>query len=168
MSQQSEQETLRTQITDAIEMIALIPEVPTDLEQRLADVEASLASEQSNLPEQVNTTRVINTLMDIAVTNQVNVVSLITTPWSLINIEGYVYSIFVINLDTEGELDNIGAFLGTLEDDLLESLSVQHLTVVWDTEQVTESSPVTADLEIAIYAQAPIIEEDTPEELEEE
>jgi hypothetical protein len=165
MSQQSEQETLRTQITDAIEMIALIPEVPTDLEQRLADIEASLVSEQSNLPEQVNTTQVINTLIDMAVTSQVNVVSLVTTPWSLINVEGYDYLIFTINLDIEGELDNFEVFLRTLEDDLLESLSVQHLAVTWDTEQVIESSLATASLDIAIYAQAPIIEEETSEEL---
>ena len=168
MSQQNDQETLRTQITDAIEMITLIPEVPSDLEQRLADIEASLASEQSDLPWQVNTTQVIDMLVDMADAGQVSVVSLTTTPWSLVNIEGYIYLVFVINLDIEGELDNIGALLRTLESDLPESVSVQHLTVSGDAEQAIEPTLVTASLEIAIYAQAPIIEEEPPEELEEE
>ncbi len=168
MSQQNERKTLRTQITDAIEMIALIPEVPSDLEQRLADIEASLVSEKSNLPGQVNTTQVIDMLVDMTGASQVSVVSMATAPWSFINIEGYNYLIFTINLDIEGELDNIGAFLRTLESDLPESVSVQHLTVTGDAEQVIEPALVTTSLEIVIYAQAPIIEEEPPEELEEE
>ena len=164
MSQQNEQKTLRTQITDAIEMIGLIPEVPSDLEQRLADIEASLVSEQSDLPGQVNTTQVIDTLVDMVGASQVSMVSLATTPWSLVNIEGYNYLIFIINLDIGGELDNIGAFLRTLESDLPESVSVQHLTVTGDAEQVIESTLVTTSLEIIIYAQAPIPEEEPLQE----
>lgn len=165
MSQQNEQETLRTQITDAIEMIALIPEVPSDLEQRLADIEASLVSEQSNLSGQVNTTQVIDTLLDMAGASQVSVVFMSTTPWSLVNIEGYNYLIFTINLDIEGELDNLVAFLRTLESELPESLSVQHLTVAGDTEQIIKPTSVTASLDIVIYAQAPVSDdEEIPQE----
>jgi len=168
MSQQSEQETLRTQITDSIEMIALIPEIPSDLEQRLADIEASLVSEQSGFSGQVNTTQVIDTLLDMAGASQVSVVSMSTTPWSLVNVEGSVYLVFAINLDIEGELGNIAVFLRTLESGLPESVNVQHLTVAGDTEQVMESSLATASLDIVLYAQAPIIEEEPLEELEEE
>ena len=164
MSQHNEQETLSAQITDAIEMIALIPEVPSDLEQRLADIEASLVSEQNNLPGQVNTTQIIDMLVDMADASQVSVVSLATTPWSLVNAEGHIYSVFVINLDIEGELDNLGAFLRTLENESPESLSVQHLTVTGDTEQIIKPSLVTAGLNVVIYAQAPIPEEEPLQE----
>ena len=92
--------------------------------------------------------------------SRVSVVSLVTTPWSLVNVEGYTYSVFVINLDIAGELDNLAAFLRALESGLPESVSVQHLTITGDTEQVLEPSSVTASLEIVIYAQAPIIEEE--------
>ena len=168
MSQQGEQEALRTQITDAIEMIALIPEVPSDLEQRLADIEASLVSEQGNLSGQVNTTQVIDALLDMAGTSEVSVVFISTAPWSLVNIEGYNYLTFTINLDIEGALGNIETFLRTLESESPESLGVQHLTVAGDAEQVIESSLVTASLDIVLYAQAPVIEEEPPEEPEEE
>jgi len=162
ISQQSEQEALRTQITDAIEMIALIPEVPSDLQQRLTDAETSLVTEQSILLGQVNTTQVINGLLDIADANQVNVISLTTIPWSLINIEDYVYLVFTIHLDVKGNSDNLLALLRTLESELPKSVSVQHLTVTSDVEQITEPAQLTARLEIAIYAPAPV---DDDEEL---
>jgi hypothetical protein len=155
ISQHSEQEALRTQISDTNDMIALIPEVPSDLQQRLADIETSLVSEQSKLSGQVNTTQVIDAVLDMASANQISVVFISTAPWALVNIEGYDYLIFTINLDIEGELDSLTAFLRTLESELPESVSVQHLVVAGDAEQVIESSLVTASLEIEIYAQAP-------------
>jgi hypothetical protein len=160
ISQHSEQEALRTQISDANDMIALIPEVPSDLQQRLTDIEASLVSEQSKLSGQLNTTRVIDTLLDMASANRISVVFISTKPWTLVNIEEYDYLIFTINLDIEGELDALAVFLRTLESELPESVSVQHLVVAGDAEQVIESSLVTASLEIVIYAQAPSPDEE--------
>ena len=171
ISQHSEQEVLRTQISYTNDMIALIPEVPSDLQQRLADIEASLVSEQSKLSGQINTTQVIDSLLDMASVNQINVVFISTVPWALLNTEGYEYLIFTINLDIEGELDDLAVFLRTLESELPESIGVQHLVVTGDTEQVVESSLMTASLEIIIYTQAPapddeelIQEEDYSEE----
>jgi hypothetical protein len=155
ISQHSEQEALRTQISDANDMIALIPEVPSDIQQRLTEIEASLVSEQSKLSGQVNTTQVIDTLLDMASTSRISVVFISTKPWALVNIEEYDYLIFTIDLDIEGELDSLAVFLRTLESELPESVSVQHLVVAGDTEQVIESSLVTASLEIVIYAQTP-------------
>ena len=146
--------------SDAIETIALIPEVPSGLEQRLADIEARLVSEQSNLPGQANTTQIIDTVLDMAGASQVSVVFISTTPWSSTNIEGYNYLIFTIHLDIEGGLDNLVAFFRTLESELPDSLSVQHLTVAGDTEQIIEPTSVTASLDIVIYAQAPVSEDE--------
>jgi hypothetical protein len=159
ISQNSEQEALITKISDANEMIALIPEVPSDLEQRLADIEASLVSEQSKLSGQVNTTQVIDTLLDMASANQIDVVFISTTPWTLVSIENYNYLIFTISLDIEGELDALTAFLRTLEGGLPESVSVQHIVVAGDAEQAIESSLVTASMEVVIYAQAPALDD---------
>jgi hypothetical protein len=159
ISQNSEQEALRTKISDANEMIALIPEVPSDLEQLLADIEASLVSEQSKLTGQVNTTDVINTLLDMASTSRIDVVFISTTPWALVNIENYSYLIFTISLDIEGELGALTTFLRTLEGELPESASVQHIVVAGDAEQGIESSLVTASMKVVIYAQAPALED---------
>jgi hypothetical protein len=156
LSKKNEQETLLTQITEAIEMIDLIPEVPSDLEQRLADIQASLDSSQSNLSDEVNTTEVIDALIDTASASQVSVVFISTTPWSLVNIEGYNYLIFTVNLDIEGGLYNISAFLRNLESIQPPPISVEYLNITRDEELMGSSAMVTASLDMVLYARPPV------------
>lgn len=162
MSKKNEQETLVTQITEAIGMISLMPEVPSDLEQRLADIQASLDSLQSSLPDEVNTTQVIDTFLELADANQVKVTSLSSSPWSLINIEEHDYLIFVVSLEVKSEVYDLVAFLRSLES-LPPSppISVQRLSVIRDEEQMVSSTLVTASLDIALYTQPPAIDSTT-------
>jgi len=156
MKQQKEYEALTSQIADVTQTLREIPKPPQDLEQRLADAQASLAAEQSAFPGKMNTTQVINSILELADDCEVKAIPLITQPWSTEEVGQHSYYVFRLNVAIEGSLSQLLTFVDKLENSEFETLVVEGLRVTRVTEQLEETAegtvPVTASLDLAIYA----------------
>jgi hypothetical protein len=156
MKQQKEHEALTSQIADVTQTLREIPEPPQDLEQRLATAQASLTAEQSAFPGKMNTTQVINSILELADDCEVKAIPLITQPWSTEKVGQHDYYVFRLNVAVEGSLSQLLTFGGKLENSEFETLVVERLEVTRVTDQPEETVegtvPVTASLDLAIYA----------------
>jgi len=94
MKQRNEHEALTSQIIDVSQALAQIPRPPQDLEQRLAAARAGLAAEQGTFPSKMNSTEVINAILELADACEVKVIPLTTQPWSLEHVGEHGYYAF--------------------------------------------------------------------------
>lgn len=160
MNQRKEQEVLTSQITEVTQTLGEIPEPPQNLEQRLEAAQASLAIEQSAFPSQVNTTRVIDTILRLAAECEVKAIPLVTDPWSIENIGEHSYYVFRLNVAVEGSFSQFIIFVSKLENGkfdtlIVENISVTRLSQQSEEENVAEGTiPIMASLDIAIYTQS--------------
>ncbi len=160
MKQHQEQETLTSQITEVNEALREIPELPQDLEQRLAAAQASLAAEQSEFPGKINSTEVINTILELAEDSEVKAIPLVTEPWSADKVGEHDYYVFRLNVTVEGRFSQLVTFVSKLENGELKTLIVEDMSVTRVTEQSEEESapegtiPFTVNLDLAIYARS--------------
>ena len=156
MKQQKEHEALTSQIADVTQTLREMPKPPQDLEQRLAAAQASLIAEQSAFPDKMNTTQVINSILELADNCEVKAIPLITQPWSIEEVGQHGYYVFRLNVAIEGSLSQLLTFVDELENSEFETLVVEGLKVTRVTEQPEETAegtvPVTASLDLAIYA----------------
>lgn len=159
VKQQKEHEALTSQIADVTQTLREIPEPPQDLEQRLAAAQASLAAEQSAFPSKMNTTQVINSILELADDCKVKAIPLITQPWSTEEVGQHDYYVFRLNVAVEGSLSQLLTLVGKLENSEFETLVVERLEVTRVNDQPEETAegtvPVTASLGLAIYAWCP-------------
>ena len=121
LRQRQGHEALAAQITKATQTLAQTPKPPQDLEQRLAAAEASLAAAQSAFPTDLNSTRIINTILKLADACQVRAIPLVTKPWSKENI-GKGYYAFRLSVSVRGSFSQLTSFVSRLENGELESL----------------------------------------------
>jgi len=165
MNQRQEQAVLTSQITEVTQALSEIPEPPQNLEQRLEAAQANLAVEQSVFPDQVNTTRVIDTILRLADECEVKAIPLVTDPWSLENIGEHSYYVFRLNVAVEGSFSQFIIFVSKLENGEFDTLIVENISVTRLSQQSEEESvedesvaeeiiPVMASLDIAIYTQS--------------
>ncbi len=165
MNQRQEQAVLTSQITEVTQTLSEIPEPPQSLEQRLEAAQANLAVEQSVFPDQVNTTRVIDTILRLADECEVKAIPLVTDPWSLENIGEHSYYVFRLNVAVEGSFSQFIIFVSKLENGEFDTLIVENISVTRLSQQSEEESvedesvaeeiiPVMASLDIAIYTQS--------------
>lgn len=156
MKQQKEHETLTSQIADVTQTLREMPKPPQDLEQRLAAAQASLIAKQSAFPDKMNTTQVINSILELADDCEVKAIPLITQPWSTEEVGQHGYYVFRLNVAIEGSLSQLLTFVDELENGEFETLVVEALKVTRVTEPLEETAegtvPVTASLDLAIYA----------------
>lgn len=146
-------EALTVHINEVTRTLAQTPPPPQDLESRLAAAETSLAAAQSALPRDINSTRVINTILKLADTCQVRAIPLVTKPWTKENI-GQGYYVFRLNVAVKGTFSNLSSFVSQLENGELETLVVENLIVTRAIGPVTEATtPVQASVDLAIYSQ---------------
>ena len=155
LTQRREQEALASQITDVTQTMAQIPKPSHDLEQRLAEAQANLAAERRTFSGELNSTRVIDTFLRLADESQVRAGFLTTEPWTPASIEGHDYLVLVVHLEVEGSLDGLVAFVRRLENESPAPVRVQYVSVTREDGQPTESSMVTASLDVTVYSQPP-------------
>ena len=161
MKQRKENEALASQITDAKQALAQIPEPPEDLEQRLAIVQASLTATQGSFPSKMNSTQVVNAILGLADDCKVKAIPLVTQPWSIEDIEEHNYYVLRLNVAVEGSFSHMVSFIGKLENGEFETLIVENLSVTRvgeppEEESVTEGTIlIKASLDLAIYTQSP-------------
>lgn len=160
MKQRQEHEALTAQITEVTQALAQIPELPQDLEQRLATAQVRLAAEQSAFPSKMNSTEVINTILELADDCKVKAIPLVTKPWSVENVGEHGYYVLRLSVAIEGSFSQLVSFVSKLENGEFETLMVENLSVTRVSEQSEEESvpegtiPITASLDLAIYTQS--------------
>ena len=158
MKQRKEHEALNYQIAEVTQTVRELPEPPQGLELRLADAQANLAAEQRAFPSQMNSTQVINTILELADDCEVKAIPLITQPWSMEAVWEHSYYIFRLNVALEGNLAQLLTFVSGLENGEYKTLVVENLSITRVTEESEEESvseetiPVIASLDLAIYA----------------
>ena len=161
MKQRQQHEALTSQIADATQTLAQIPQPPQDLEPRLAAAQSSLAAEQSAFPAMMNSTRTINTILKLADDVGVKAIPLVTQPWSKETIGEHGYHVFRLNVSVEGSFSNLVSFISKLENGEFKTLAVENLNVNRVGEQSEEetategTTPVNASLDLVIYTQSP-------------
>jgi hypothetical protein len=145
-------EVLTTQVTETAQTLARTPPPPQDLESQMAAAEASLAAAQSALPGDINSTRAINAILQLADAWQVRAIPLVTDPWTKGN-AGLDYRVFRLNIAVSGSFWQLNNFLSHLENGELETLVVEKVKVTRDTGGPTEAdTPVQASIDLAIYS----------------
>ena len=159
MTQRRQQETLASEITDVTQELAQAPKPPADLEERLAAAEASFAAEQSGFPGELNSTHIVNTILELADLCEVKAIPIITQPWAVESF-GQGYEVFRLSVVVKGSLPKLINFLNKLENGELKTLMVKSMSLhrldnqpLGDTV-IEENRPIYANLEIAIYTQS--------------
>jgi len=157
LKQRQRHEVLNSQITDVTQALAQTPESPQELEERLAEAQASLAAERSKFPGKQNSTEVINSILKLAEDCQLKT-SLIAQPWSKANVGEHGYYVFWLSLTVEGSLSQFISFVSELENGEFKTLIVEDLSVRRGTEQPAAGGDisVTASLDMVIYARPAI------------
>lgn len=158
LKQGREHEALVSQISEATQVLTQIPPPPADLEQRLAAARTALESANNTLPNQLNSTRIINAILRLADEVGVRAIPLTTQPWTTETVSGEDYSVFRLHIVVTGPFTQLSSFISRLENGELETLVMEYLTVDSFTgpfrgEGVyADTLPVDAGLEIAVYA----------------
>lgn len=169
MNQRQEQAELTSQITEVTQAVGEIPQPDQNLEQLLEAAQTNLAVEQSLFPSQVNTTRVIDTILRLAAECEVKAIPLVTDPWSAENIGEHSYYVFRLNVAVEGSFSQFIIFVSKLENGEFDTLIVENISVTRLSQQPEEESsedestedegiaeetiPIMASLDIAVYTQ---------------
>jgi Tfp pilus assembly protein PilO len=157
LKQRNEHEALASQITDAAQTLAQMPEPPDDLEPRLAAARASLDETKKSFPDKMNSTGIVNTILKLADNCEVKAIPLITRPWTTRDFSGHSYSVFRLTVAVTGTFAQLVSFLSKLENGELQTLVVEDLSVTRVTQPpggegaAAESVPVHASLDLAIY-----------------
>jgi uncharacterized coiled-coil protein SlyX len=152
LRQNQKAEALTAQIAEATRTLDQSPGSLQDLEQKLAAAKASLADAQSALPSDLNSTRVVNSILKLADACQVKAIPLSTRPWTTEN-AGKGYHVFRVNLFISGTFPQLTSFLGQMGNGEFKTYIVENLNVTRAPESSGETVIVTANLILAVYAQ---------------
>lgn len=159
LKQGNEQEALTSQISEVSQTLREIPEPAEDLEQRLAAAQGSLAAAQGSFPSQINTTQVINSILELADSQGVKAIPMETQPWLIETVGEHEYCVFRLNVAAEGSLSQLQTFIGELEQSEFKTLIMEGIEVSRNTKLIEEGEggtvPFTASLNLAIYTQSP-------------
>ena len=156
-------EALASEIAEATRALAQIPAPPADLEPRLAAARVSLDTVRNSFPGKLNSTRIINAILNLADDAGVKAVPLVTQPWTTEDIGDHGYAVFRLNVAVTGTFTQLVSFLSKLESGELPTLIIEHTSVTRLTETsegktISEGIPVNARLDLVIYTQPATIE----------
>jgi Tfp pilus assembly protein PilO len=160
LRQLEQHESLPQQIAEVNRNRAQIPARPADLEEQMAAVQAELDTVGNTLPEKLNSTRIINTILRLAEDIGVKAIPLVTQPWTNKGSDNYTYSVFRLNVAVTGTFTELVTFLSRLENGELQTLVMENLSVSRADEQSGEEATpgnttgINASLDIAIYSQS--------------
>ncbi|MDD5288985.1 MAG: hypothetical protein PHY28_07760 [Dehalococcoidales bacterium] len=159
LNERDAQQALVTKMDDTNKMLTLMPKPPADLQQRLADAQqANLAAKQNLLPDDVDTTQVIKTILAAADECHVNVIPLTTDSWTTVAVQGNNYRVLTISLSIEGIFADLTAFVNRFYGNEFATVVVDTFTIQQPSEQIKGPSGnnivFTGTLELAIYTQS--------------
>jgi len=160
LKQLKQHESLPLQIAEATQNRAQIPARPADLEERVAAAQAELDTVGNTLPEKLNSTRIIDTILRLADDIGIKAIPLVTQPWTTKGSDNCTYSVFRLNVAATGTFTQLVTLLSQLENGELQTLVMENLSVSRVDEQEGEvATPektirISANLDIAIYSQA--------------
>jgi Type II secretion system (T2SS), protein M subtype b len=158
MRQNDQKANLETQVAEATAALALVPQPPADLAERLAAAQDNLDAESASFNIDTNSTRILNMILKVAADNKVKAIPLVTQPWVLENTSNQSYSVFHLDIAATGTYPQLVKFLTQLENGQPQTLIIESLMVEANTGSFLLSSAdrdiltVNADIKIAIYA----------------
>jgi hypothetical protein len=161
LKERRQNNTLSADITETMLLVAEIPPSDPDLRQRLEAVQAELDTASSTFPVEPNTTAIIKTILQTAENIGIKAIPLVTRPWAIETINDYDVSVFRLNLNVSGTSAQFSDFLYQLENGETPTMIIEYLTVNREDETSFQeslaegSTRIMADLDIAIFAQAP-------------
>ena len=170
LKQRQESESLESRITESTRALALIPPPPADLETRLDEARNGLEAAKNAFPHQLNSTRIVDYILKLAVDAEVKAIPLLTQPWAVQSVGEKDYSILRLQVSVTGTYNRMEAFLVSLESGTYETLVMEYVIVDSTTTPFKgggvygDSVQVAANLEIAVYAQPPVTEAEPEEE----
>lgn len=149
LTQHRQNKALAAEIAAANLALSQIPLAPEDLAQKLTAAQAELQSVETAFTADSNYTRIINTILKMAVTARVTTTPLDTQPWVNDTVANRVYAVFRITLQVTGSFNQLKSFVNLLETGDTKTLVIETLTV----EKTPEAgAPVSAVIQVAVYA----------------
>lgn len=137
---------LTKQIDTVNKAIAAIPEPDEQLMFKLAQLEIVLREEGKTIPASMDSTLVINSILELAESCNVTAIPLETSDWSL---TGEHYLAYTLQIKVEGDYEQIAAFIDRLENELFETLIITSLEISGGLK--TDIEPDSATLQVALY-----------------
>jgi hypothetical protein len=155
LNQRQKQEELTTQIAEASQTLNEMPQPPEGLEQQLAEAQTLLTAEQSSFPDEINTTQLVNAILGLAQSCEVNATPVETKPWEVETIGEHDYPVLRLTIAVEGSLPALTTFAHELEKGEYTTLIIEDLSASKDTEEADDgTTPVIGSLELAVYARS--------------
>lgn len=153
LQERRENKSLVSRITGTEQMLALIPESPPDLQQRLSAARAGYQAAREEFPLPLDTTGIIDGILKIADETGVKAIPLITQPWTPESVGGHPYSVFRLSVTATGDFTELAGFINRLESGEPRTLVIESLLA----DRITESPEAlfAAKMEIAVYARPP-------------
>jgi hypothetical protein len=133
-------------------VLAMIPDIPTDLDQRLAAAKAELAAAESAFAGETDSTVIIDTVLRLAEEAGVKGVPLSSNPWAEEQVSNRNFSVFHVSVQVTGDFQQISNYLELLKNSGLNTMSVEYLKVVRGSAD--PGAAMIANLDIAVYALA--------------
>jgi hypothetical protein len=158
LGQRDEKASLASEITRAEKVLAELPPSAAGLDERLSAARAELEAARDAFPESLYTTRIIEFVMKNAEECGVKAVPLLSQPGALENISGYNYPVFNLNVHTSSTYLQLIDFLTRLEAGEIETLVLEHVSLVITPEVPPERDnpsgdiPIDASVDIAVYS----------------
>jgi Tfp pilus assembly protein PilO len=141
-----EKVTLVKEIDTANKSIAKIPKRDEQLMPKLVQLEKELEEEGKAIPKSMDSTLVINSILELARSCNVTATPLQTADWSK---EGEHYQVYTLQIRVEGTYEQIATFIGRLENELFENLIIISLEISGGLK--TDTALDSANLQLAVY-----------------
>ena len=145
-SANSQKVTLIQEINAINVSIAKIPKPDKQLTLKLAQLEKELAAEGNAIPVSMDSTLVINSILELGQTCNVTVTPLQTSDWEIKDEHHLVYT---LQIHVEGSYEQIATFIGRLENGLFDNLIIITFEIRGGLK--TDTKPDTAELRLAMY-----------------
>jgi hypothetical protein len=149
---------LTSQIAAAGQQLALIPPAPSDLSLRLEAARAALEGEKDSFPAQLNSTRIVNDILNLGETTKVKTIPLSTRPWAAESANQTTYPVFRLSMALNGTFVHLSDFLDRLENSGSGTLVITNLKIdsvtgpPADEGETGDALDVSCDMDIAVYA----------------
>jgi hypothetical protein len=153
LTQNSHTKAKLTELSGLKAVLSMIPDIPADLDQRLAAARAELAAAESAFAGETDGTVIIDTVLRLADEAGVKGVPLSSHPWADEHISNTNFSVFHLSVEVTGNFQQIRSYLELLKNSGLNTMAVRYLKVV--RVSANPDANMTADLDVAVYALVP-------------
>jgi len=109
----------------------------------------------------MDSTEVVNIILRWADRQDVSAVPLTTEPWAAVEVGEHRYQVLRLDITAAGAFSRVRSFIGELESEGFQTLNINNLVITRTGEDPEEEDQVSAEVELAIYTQPPIPDEET-------